>query len=95
MYAALEKSYTIEEAYENLGFAVVERAVIDYSIALRKMRRAKGEKEEAATRSTVAAFENFFNSDWCYQLTQGRVSSEAIISRMRAKVLGSGYKKSH
>ena len=88
MYAAQEGDYSIEEAYENLGFAIVERAVIDYDIALRRWKHAISRADEIATRAEVESFERWLRSEWCYYLTQGRLDGDTIISTMRHNVLG-------
>ena len=43
----IKRDYVIDKAYENLGNAVVLRAVIDYREAARKYPRAKREYEKA------------------------------------------------
>ena len=79
-------------AYENLGFAIVERAVQDYGNALRRFKHARAKEEKTATLVVIGGFERFFRSDWCYQLTQGRLAGDVIISKMKEKILGEKFK---
>lgn len=72
MEGMTRRDMTVPEAYYELGFYVVERAVKDYKLAL-----AHGNK------STIMTLEKFFRSEWCYFLSDGKVDGEQIITEVR------------
>lgn len=66
------------EPYRFLAAAIVERAVIDYRKALRRIR--KHPKNEDAL-SDKAELERFFRSGWCEMLTD--IDGELIIEKIQ------------
>ena len=66
------------DPYKNLAAAIVEKAVIDYRKAIRKVRKhphnefALSEKQE---------LERFFRSSWCRMLTD--IDGEVIIEKIQ------------
>ena len=66
------------DPYKNLAAAIVEKAVIDYRKAIRKVR--KHPNNEFAL-SEKAELERFFRSSWCRMLTD--IDGEVIIEKIQ------------
>lgn len=65
----------LNENYQELANAVVERAVADYRMVLRN------QPIEYGRTVTVGSCERFFRSEWCRLLT--RVDGEYLISEVK------------
>lgn len=63
------------ECYEDLANAIIERAALDYRMAL------SGYKNSMGRYISMRELEKFFRSDWFTVLT--KVDGEAILNKLR------------
>ena len=70
----LQSDMNIDEAYQNLGMEVCERAVDDYKKALKYN-----------SVSTIRTLEKFFRSGWFVLLCNDIVSGEDVIREVRSQ----------
>lgn len=69
------------EPIDNLAVAIVKRALADYILALRALRK---NPREAAVRNRVGECEVFFASPWCGTLVE--MDMEDFARRVRERV---------
>lgn len=80
-----------EQGVENLVFAIVTRAIIDYEKALQhvELTRGPGGFAHKMAKSKVLKIEKFFKSDFCYLMTQ--VDGDQIIYACKQRVKDPNY----
>ena len=80
-----------EQGVKNLVFAIIARAIIDYEKALLnvKLTRGIGGFTHKMAKSRASEIEKFFESDFCYLLTQ--VDGDQIIYACKQRVKKPNY----
>lgn len=75
-----------EQGVKNLVFAIIVRAIIDYEKALLnvELTRGIGGFTHKKAKSRASEIEKFFESDFCYLLTQ--VDGDQIIYACKQRV---------
>lgn len=66
------------DPYKNLAAAIVEKAVIDYRKAIRKVRKYPNNEFALSEKQEL---ERFFRSSWCRMLTD--IDGEVIIEKIQ------------
>ena len=80
-----------EQGVKNLVFAIIARAIIDYEKALLnvELTRGIGGFTHKMAKSRALEIEKFFESDFCYLLTQ--VDGDQIIYACKQRVKKPNY----
>lgn len=80
-----------EQGVENLVFAIITRAIIDYEKALLhvELTRGHGGLAHEIAKSKALKIEKFFESDFCYLMTQ--VDGDQIIYACKQRVKEPNY----
>lgn len=72
-----------EDSYGALAFAVIEKTVEDYRMALQAMKR---HPEDRYIARTVADYEKWFMTEWFTELAQDAVDGLRIICTLRDEI---------
>ena len=81
-----------EQGIENLIFAIVTQVIIDYEKALQhiELTRGPGGLAHEIAKSKALKIEKFFESEFCYLMTQ--VDGDQIIYACKQRVKDPNYK---
>ena len=84
--------FSIDDAWKNLAYAIVEQAVLDYKKALRTACRQAKQRGQIMPMTIwkIERIESFFRGHWMEQLAGDVVSGEKIIKRIREEVFSDG-----
>ena len=74
----MANSNLAEDPYETLANAIILRAVQDYRVALKRLKKHPNKKD---VENEVIKIEKFFKSQWYQALTS--VDGEYLINRLR------------
>ena len=77
------KSY---EPWEDLGYAIVTAAVIEYRSVIRRMYREQNDNIKMYYIRRAVELERFFRGEWCYSLCG--IDGNDIITTVRSNAEG-------